>query len=133
MPTDTPSPLAAAAEALLRAARAINRPTGSTNGWPVISFVGWQVSDDAIIALRAALASDAAWRARAEAALRLCQAQDANAEAFDQWSALIEDDPNDTDWAKVEPKRVALDVARNELRAARDGWAAVGGREVVDG
>lgn len=99
MPTDTPSPLVAAAEALLA-------EPGRTA--PVV-----MVSASALFALRAALASDAAWRARAEAAIEVAEAVWAVDVA---WMAYEpSDDPNAG--PNASQKRHTAAVAR--LNAAR--------------
>lgn len=67
-PTDTPSPLAAAAEALLESC-------GIRGGTPCRTEDGCvEVDERQLTALRAALAADAAWRARAEAAVAFAEA-----------------------------------------------------------
>lgn len=88
------------------------------------------ISLEAIRTLRAALAADRLPE-RARAAVELCEAQDANDEAYERWDGLINEDPSKTDWGKVEPAGAVLDATQEKLRAAREGWAAVGGRRVV--
>lgn len=85
MPTDTPSPLAATVEALLRLFDESGHFRGSTElfraetgapecPWQHPGNSAWMRKYEAwerkhALALRAALAADAAWRARAEAAV----------------------------------------------------------------
>ena len=70
-PADTPSPLAAAAEALLA--------VEDSCWWSEEAYEGGRSA--AVAALRAALSADAAWRARAEAAVKYSDAEIAYREA----------------------------------------------------
>lgn len=103
LPTDTPSPLAAAAEAV----------SDDTRDPSVEYREHCRVSLDAIRALRTALASDAAWRARAEAAVEVAEAVWAVDVA---WMAYEpSDDPN----AEPNASQRRHTAAVERLRAAR--------------
>lgn len=100
MPTDTPSPLAAAVEALLALVREEDAAFST-------------VLTDDVDALRSALAADAAWRARAEAAVEVAEAVWAVDVA---WMAYEpSDDPN----AEPNASQRRHTAAVERLRAAR--------------